>query len=189
MQTLFRIVLTILSFTCMSLSQAGGLTAVKDKLAHRYSIYFASAYEGESDMGTKYGSHIHFLQPNEDATPTYEYFISQERVLKGRVLDFRKPDPRVREYTLEKFFYGEYNARILIADIEEDSNLKLAYIFFANEEEDKEGTLQTYMLLDEETTPLLPNPTTDGFPVIDKPAVDGIPVIDKPAVDGLPVNH
>jgi len=164
MQTLFRIVLTILSFTCVSLSQAGGLTAVKDKLAHRYSIYFASAYEGESDLCGKYGSHIHFIQPDEDTNPTYEYFISQERVLKGRVLNFRKPDERVREYTLEKFFYGEYNAKILITDIEKDSNLKLAYIFFANEEEDKEGTVQTYMLIDDDATPLLPQSAVGGLP-------------------------
>ena len=164
MQTLFRIVLTLLSFTCVSLSQAEGLAAVKDKLAHRYSIYFASAYEGESDLCGKYGSHIYFVQPNEESTPTYEYFISQERVKKGKVLDFKKTEDRVREYTLENFF-GGCNAKILIVDLEEDSNLKLAYIFYANEEDDKEGgVMQTYMLIDDESIPLLPQPTTSITP-------------------------
>jgi len=164
MQTLFRIVLTLLSFTCVSLSQAEGLAAVKDKLAHRYSIYFSSAYEGESDMCSKYGSHIHFIQSPRDSTSTYIYFISQNRVKTGRVLDFQMPDKRIREYILENFFEGGYNAKILIADIEEDANLKLAYIVFANEEEDPDKTLQTYLLIDEEFNPLPISPISPTTP-------------------------
>ena len=160
MQTLFRIVLTLLSFTCVSLSQAEGLAAVKDKLAHRYSIYFASVYEEESDMCGKYGSHIHFLQSDEDSTATYVYYITQERVKTGRILKYERPDERVREYVLENFFVGGYNAKILIADIEEDANLKLAYIFFANEEEDSDKTLQTYLLIDEDFAPIIPDSHT-----------------------------
>ena len=146
---LLRIVLTILSFTCVSLSHAEDVHAVKDKLAHRYSIYFASPYESESDLCSRYGSHFHFVQPDSTSTPTYIYYIAQDRVKTGRVLSYEQED-KVRVYQLENFFEGGYTAKMLITDIEENSNLKLAYVFFANEAEDSTGICQQYLLIDEE---------------------------------------
>lgn len=146
---LLRIVLTLLSFTCVSSLYAEGLHTVKDKLAHRYSIYFASPYESESDLCSRYGSHFHFVQSDTLSIPTYIYYIAEDRVKTGRVLSYEQKD-RVRVYLLENFFEGGYNAKMLISDIEDNSNLKLAYIYFANEEEDKTGICQQYLLIDDE---------------------------------------
>ena len=113
---------------------------------HKYSIYYSS--EENENLHDTYGSFLHFYIETETRRLMYVYFINKEKNIMGRVLDY-KEIAQGFEYTLEHFF-GQCNAKMLILDMPNADNIKMAMIYFANEMEDEVGVCWQNILMDED---------------------------------------
>lgn len=131
----------------MALSQQAGATPVKDRLSHRYSIYITSVHDGE--LNRLYGSHLFFAQDEPTDTATYDYYINKDERIRGNVLSYKLLDDG-REYVLQHFFEGKYDAIALINDLPNIDNMKTCVVGYANKEEDKQGTYLMMVLIDQE---------------------------------------
>lgn len=127
--------------TCISYAQ----DSFFNPYSFAYEIEYSTEYIDSITLPTATKIEVQYDVESKTSTCTISY--NGEQKYQGRVLDMQL-DQSKQTFVLEKYFYKKYNACLLVVkEPEENSDLKVAMIYYANMKEDSASGKTCYCLL------------------------------------------